>query len=225
MVKVIPFCGRGMARTRWPPDLATPASCTGQADQEGSAGGCHKNLGPAGRSILKTARAASADSEVRPGPRPPAIRPRQARAEEAGPEAPPTSSLPIICGSGAWSSVPALYADLPFMYPFELVPMTCVGRSRVQGRRHQWHVFPCWDPAGWPGLAPWAAGMSGCGGRSYRAGRHAAGPPGPASWGVISRRGSGDEGCAIQAKSSMAWSRGGWAMSVVQRRRRIRTAG
>src|SRR5260221_13652912 len=38
----------------------------------GSAGGCHKNLGPADRSFRRTTRAASADSEVRPdpGPRP-----------------------------------------------------------------------------------------------------------------------------------------------------------
>jgi hypothetical protein len=41
-----------MARTRWPSDLGTPASCTGQADQTGSAGGC-KELGPADRSISR----------------------------------------------------------------------------------------------------------------------------------------------------------------------------
>jgi len=57
-----------MARTRWPSDLATLTSRTGQADQTGSAGGCHNNLGPADRSIPKTARTASADPEVRPDP-------------------------------------------------------------------------------------------------------------------------------------------------------------
>src|SRR5262249_41577034 len=75
-----------MARTRWPPDLATPASRTGQADQTGHAGGCQKNLGPADRSIPRTARSASADSEVRPGPRPPTLRPNQSKTTEAGPE-------------------------------------------------------------------------------------------------------------------------------------------
>jgi len=29
-----------MARTRWPPICETPASCPGQADRTGSAGGC-----------------------------------------------------------------------------------------------------------------------------------------------------------------------------------------
>ena len=41
-----------MARTRWPSDLRTPASCTGQADQTGSAGGC-QGLGPADKSISR----------------------------------------------------------------------------------------------------------------------------------------------------------------------------
>src|SRR6476646_2500531 len=39
-----------MARTRWPSDLWTPASCTGWADRAGTAGGC-LNLGP-GRQIV-----------------------------------------------------------------------------------------------------------------------------------------------------------------------------
>jgi len=47
----------------------TPASS--QADQTGCAGGCQKTWDPAGRSFRRTARAASADSEVRPGPRAP----------------------------------------------------------------------------------------------------------------------------------------------------------
>ena len=75
--------------------LRTPASCPGQADRDRHRRWVHKNLGPADSSFLKTARAASADSEVRPGPRPPTLRPRQAKAREAGPEALPTPSLPI----------------------------------------------------------------------------------------------------------------------------------
>src|SRR5215813_8119985 len=34
-----------MARTRWPPICETPASCPGQADRTGSAGGCLKTTG------------------------------------------------------------------------------------------------------------------------------------------------------------------------------------
>jgi hypothetical protein len=40
-----------VARTRGPPDLRTPASCTGKADQTGTAGRCRKDLGP-GRQIV-----------------------------------------------------------------------------------------------------------------------------------------------------------------------------
>src|SRR5216683_1152510 len=74
-----------------------PGLFPGQADQTGSAGGCHENLGPADRSFRRTTRAASADSEVRPGPRPPTLTPHQVKAREAGPEALPTSSLPTRC--------------------------------------------------------------------------------------------------------------------------------
>src|SRR5260221_988153 len=61
------------------------------------AGGCQKSWGPADRSSRRTDRAASADSEVRPGPRLPTLRPYHAKTAEAGPEpeALPTSSLPI----------------------------------------------------------------------------------------------------------------------------------
>src|SRR5512142_192576 len=46
-----------------------------------------RNLGPGRQVDLKTARAASADSEVRPGPRLPTLRPYQPKTTEAGPEA------------------------------------------------------------------------------------------------------------------------------------------
>src|SRR6266699_3363067 len=46
-----------------------------------------ENLGPGRQVDLKTTRAASADSEVRPGPRPPTLRPHQSKPTEAAPEA------------------------------------------------------------------------------------------------------------------------------------------
>ena len=88
-----------MARTRWPPDPENPGLFPGQADQTGSAGGCHKTWDPADRSIPKDNTPASADSEVRLGPRPPTLRPRQVKAGEAGPEALPTLSLPSMSGT------------------------------------------------------------------------------------------------------------------------------
>ena len=58
--------------------------------------GAVKTWGPADRSSRRTARAASAESEVRPGPRPPTLRPHHRKTAQAGPEAQSTSSLPII---------------------------------------------------------------------------------------------------------------------------------
>src|SRR5690348_7181616 len=60
-----------MARTRWPSDLGTPASSPGKADQTGTTGGCHKNLGPGRQIVSQDSTPASAESEVRPGPRTP----------------------------------------------------------------------------------------------------------------------------------------------------------
>ena len=82
-----------MARTRWPVGPVNPASSPGWADQAGTAGRCHKTWGPAGGSSRRTAQTASADSEVRPGPRLPALRPYPVKIGEAGPEA-LTHSLP-----------------------------------------------------------------------------------------------------------------------------------
>src|SRR6266498_3724925 len=76
----------------------TLASDPGQADQTGSAGGCQKNWDPAGRSFRKTTRAASAESEVRPGPRLPTLRAHHVKIREAAPVALSTLSLPIPCG-------------------------------------------------------------------------------------------------------------------------------
>ena len=43
---------------------------------------------------LRDLRTQSADSEIRPGPRPPTLRPHHRKTAQAGPEAQPTSSLP-----------------------------------------------------------------------------------------------------------------------------------
>src|SRR6266851_10122090 len=88
-----------------------PGLFPGQADQTGSAGGCHENLGPADRSFRRTTRAASADSEVRPGPRPPTLTPHQVKAREAGPEALPTSSLSILCVLLSRPEPPSAHSD------------------------------------------------------------------------------------------------------------------
>ena len=50
---------------------------------------------PADRSFRKTTRAASAESEVRPGPRLPTLRARHVKIREAAPEVFSTVSLPI----------------------------------------------------------------------------------------------------------------------------------
>src|SRR6266481_5370845 len=50
---------------------------------------------PADESIEGQPERASADSEVRPGPRPPTLRPHHRKTVQAGPEARSPSSLPI----------------------------------------------------------------------------------------------------------------------------------
>ena len=79
---------------RWPVRPVNPASSPGQADQAGTAGRCHINLGPADRTSRRTARTASAESEVRPGPSLPTLRPCSVKIREAGPEVLSTLSLP-----------------------------------------------------------------------------------------------------------------------------------
>src|SRR5690348_12936370 len=61
--------------------------------------------GPGRQIDLKTARTASADSEVRPGPRPQTLRPYQAKTSEAGPEAQSTSSLSDSARMGGPASI------------------------------------------------------------------------------------------------------------------------
>jgi hypothetical protein len=106
-----------MARTRWPPGPVNPGLLPGQADQTGSAGGCH-NLGP-GRQIVSkdSPSAASADSEVRPGPRPPTLRSNRDTTREAGPEALPTSSLPTLYSAGCAAGRKAASAERPVIRP------------------------------------------------------------------------------------------------------------
>jgi hypothetical protein len=70
-----------------------------------------RNWGPADRSFRRTTRAASADSEVRPGPRPPTLRPYHLKTGEAGPEAP----IHILPADSAWPhfALRQLYAAAP----------------------------------------------------------------------------------------------------------------
>ena len=71
-----------------------------QARQIGPAplAGAIKTLGPGRQIVSQDSRTASAESEVRPGPRPPTLRPYPVKTGEAGPEALSTVSLPIING-------------------------------------------------------------------------------------------------------------------------------
>ena len=114
----------------------------------------------------------------------------------------------LFAGSGAWSTVPARYADLPFMYLLNWLPMTCAGRSRVQGRGRRWRALPCWDPLGglaWRrGLPVWvAAAGEGRGRAAMRRGLSR-----PTSCGVLPAGGLAAMWAgAIQARSSTAGSR------------------
>src|SRR6266702_2152848 len=84
-----------MARTAGRRTCETLASDPGQADQTGSAGGARKP-GPGRQIVSQDNTSASAESKVRPGPRPLTLRPHHRKTAEAGPEALSTVSLPKI---------------------------------------------------------------------------------------------------------------------------------
>src|SRR6185437_2132330 len=90
-----------MARTRWPPGSGNPGLLPRPGRSDRQRRWVPLTWGPADRSFPRTARTASADSQVRPGPRPPTLRPHQGKTGEAGPEALPTSSLPSLYSSHA----------------------------------------------------------------------------------------------------------------------------
>ena len=114
--------------------------------------------------------------------------------------------------------MPELYADLPFMYLFELVADDLCGTVTSLRRRRRWRALPCWDPRGGLAWAPRAACMSGSGGRS-----HGCGPP----CGRV-RQGWRRLGCYQPAgwwrcglapsRRGVRWPghRGSWAVSVVR---------
>jgi hypothetical protein len=89
----------GMARTRWPPDLRTPASSQARQIRTAAPVGATKNLGPADRSIPKTdpdgvSRLRGQAATQAPDPTPP---PSQSQGSRAG--ALPTLSLPTRRGT------------------------------------------------------------------------------------------------------------------------------
>src|ERR1700745_378044 len=85
-----------MARTRWPPICETPASCPGQADRPGGAGGCLNDRDPGDGPVSRQPRWG-----VRPDNRSdqvpaPTLRPQPPKTTEAGPKLSPTPSLPTL---------------------------------------------------------------------------------------------------------------------------------
>src|SRR5215475_12182606 len=83
-----------MARTRWPPGREPwPLAQARQHRTTPPVGAKGTWARPTGR--IRRQPAASAESKVRPGPRPPTLRPHQAKPGEAGPAHLSTSSLPI----------------------------------------------------------------------------------------------------------------------------------
>lgn len=102
-----------MARTRWPSDLGSLASCTGQADQAGSAGGC-QGLGPADRSISgqperhRPIRRSGRDPGLRPYARTRPKPPKQGRKHNPH----PPCRLRILNASGSCTDADAQMSQI-----------------------------------------------------------------------------------------------------------------
>src|SRR5712672_2015602 len=92
-----------MARTRWPPGSVKPRPLAqaGQIRPAPLVGARKPGPRPADR-FAGQPEQASADSQARPGPRLPTLRPSSVKIGEAGPEALPTLSLPIRARVLAW---------------------------------------------------------------------------------------------------------------------------
>src|SRR4249919_3445423 len=103
-----------MARTAGRRTCETLASDPGQADQTGSAGGARKP-GPGRQIVSQDNASASAESKVRPGPRPLTLRPHHRKTAEAGPEALSTVSLPNRRGEIRLCDAAPPHADPPPM--------------------------------------------------------------------------------------------------------------
>jgi hypothetical protein len=92
------------------------------------AGGCRINLGPADESLAGQPERASADSQVRPGPRLPTLRPYSVKTGEARPEALSTSSLPNLApfarrgrATGQRTYCPCSVCSEPEAHPLQAV--------------------------------------------------------------------------------------------------------
>jgi hypothetical protein len=109
------YCGRPPQQD-CPHPNACLASDPGQADQTGSAGGCQKTGTRPTDRFPRQPEAASADSEVRPGPRLPTLRTHHLKIREAAPEALPTLSLPITGGETDSGIAVLKRADHPISY-------------------------------------------------------------------------------------------------------------
>jgi hypothetical protein len=74
-----------MARTRWPPDPGPRPLAQDRQIGTAPLAGATKTRDPAGESLAGQPERASADPEVRPGPRPQTLRPHHVKTPQAGP--------------------------------------------------------------------------------------------------------------------------------------------
>src|SRR5947207_2014226 len=109
-----------------------PASCTGRADRDGTAGRCRKTWDPADESLAGQPARASADSEVRPGPRPQTLRPHQVKTPQAGPRSEDYPHPPCRFGRGWHHAFRA--AGRTHGVGFCAVPVMPAGRLAEYGR-------------------------------------------------------------------------------------------
>ena len=120
----------GMARTRWPSDLGTPASSPGRADQTGTPVGARKP-GP-GRQIVSQDNP-NGVSRIggQAGPRPPTLRPHPAKSGKQGRKHYPHSPCRIFAAIKAGRDAMNLGPDLPIL---RVTARPLVARALLYGR-------------------------------------------------------------------------------------------
>jgi hypothetical protein len=128
-----------MARTRWPPDPENPGLLPRPGRSDRQRRWVPQKPGPGRQIDSQDSPSGVSRFGGQAGTQAPTLRPRQIKAREAGPEALPTSSLPIPCGWHPCRTQSGRHADCPV----RRAPATATARARGWAK-HTGRAWHCW---------------------------------------------------------------------------------